>query len=166
MRKLTLPERIVRFWASCTKTTLGCWLWNLRTDDGGYGRVKFCGRHRGAHQVSWELTKGHIPKGLGVLHTCDVRSCINPDHLFLGTVQDNMRDKVAKNRQARGQSITAARGSVAGINNGRAKLSERAVFEIRQAVGALSVRALARMYGVSPQTIWKIGHGQLWKDNK
>lgn len=91
-----------------------CWVWvGLAVNDDGYGRfgiqppegpqVKF-----GAHRVAWVVNKGPIPEGLHVLHHCDNRACINPDHMFLGTHQDNMDDKTRKGRHPlKRQALTA-----------------------------------------------------------
>lgn len=72
----------------------GCWLWTGSLDPGGYGRY----RSQRAHRAAWTLTNGPIPDGLWVLHHCDVRRCINPDHLYLGTRADNVRDAVVRDR--------------------------------------------------------------------
>jgi hypothetical protein len=84
------------------KLTDGCWLWAASTDKDGYGifRGIYEGvTHTKAHRYSWELhNKQHIPPKMLICHKCDNPRCVNPDHLFLGTVGDNMRDKIAKNR--------------------------------------------------------------------
>ena len=82
--------------------TTGCWLWMRHCARTGYGQVRFHGRMWNAHRVAWTLTRGPIPDGLCVCHKCDTPACINPDHLFLGTYTDNMRDAVKKDRMARG----------------------------------------------------------------
>jgi hypothetical protein len=85
-----------------------CWDWIKGKSPKGYGRytkAKRNGMPSGAHQVSWILTYGVIPRGLYVLHTCDNPSCCNPNHLFLGTAKDNAEDKVRKGRQPRGEQI-------------------------------------------------------------
>jgi hypothetical protein len=78
----------------------GCWLWTGRYGNQGYGT--YGGGRRGervqAHRLVWEVTNGPIPTGLFVLHRCDVRGCVNPAHLFLGTAKDNTRDMMAKGR--------------------------------------------------------------------
>jgi hypothetical protein len=71
-----------------------CWLWHGRSGPGGYGWL----RSLRAHRVSWELFLGPIPFGQHVLHRCDSPPCVNPGHLFLGTHEENMADKIAKGR--------------------------------------------------------------------
>ena len=75
-----------------------CWLWTASRNNGGYGLFKLAGKTTTAHRISYELHVGVIPDGMCVLHTCDVRMCVNPDHLFLGTQTDNMQDKANKGR--------------------------------------------------------------------
>ena len=76
----------------------GCWVWLLSTIPQGYGHFKVAGKTRRAHRVVWEEFKGPIPERLKVLHTCDNPSCVNPEHLFLGTQADNMQDMKQKGR--------------------------------------------------------------------
>lgn len=83
------------------KTSCGCWLHLLGIRGDGYATIKRGGVQRGAHQVAWAQHNGPIPKGLWVLHRCDVRCCVNPSHLFLGTAKDNAADRQAKGRSAR-----------------------------------------------------------------
>jgi hypothetical protein len=79
----------------------GCHVWTGAHNVWGYGRLKIGGKMYSAHRVAWEFTNGPIPGGLFVLHRCDNRHCVNPEHLFLGTQLDNVHDMHAKNRQAR-----------------------------------------------------------------
>lgn len=79
-----------------------CWLWTGCIDKSGYGKVKIKGVHKRSHRVSYEMRFGQIPDGLFVCHKCDVRNCVNPEHLFLGTNMDNVRDAMSKGRFPRG----------------------------------------------------------------
>src|SRR5262249_30795090 len=91
----------------------GCMLWNGAITGSGYGLIITRSDNTRvsslAHRVSWELAKGSIPDGLWVLHRCDIRHCVNPDHLFLGTHKDNMQDAVSKNRIPRGENHCCAK---------------------------------------------------------
>lgn len=107
-RKETVAQR---FWRQIEKSD-GCWNWAGLRNKFGYGRLTSSGkgaRDLVAHRVSWEFHHGQIPNDLCVLHKCDNPPCVNPDHLFLGTKADNNADKVAKDRQARGDQITKNR---------------------------------------------------------
>lgn len=87
-----------RFWSKVNKTDT-CWLWTATKTHGGYGLVKANGRQGVVHRMAWELTNGPIPSGLLVCHRCDVRNCVRPDHLFLGTAKENTQDMLAKGRR-------------------------------------------------------------------
>lgn len=83
----------------------GCWEWQGGQNDGGYGVMRYLGaRNVRIHRLMWELRHGSIPSGLLVCHHCDNRICGNPDHLFLGTIIDNMLDRDRKGRVAHGDN--------------------------------------------------------------
>lgn len=92
----------------------GCWLWTGPFGRGGYGQFTYNYRRTSAHRAAYEIFIGLIPPGHGhhgtcVLHRCDVRHCVNPDHLFLGTVQENVVDMMQKGRQnSREEKLTFA----------------------------------------------------------
>lgn len=145
--RMTLDE----FMARVEKRESGCWEWTGVIIPDGYGQVG-C-RHKKTHRVAYELMVGPIPDGLCVLHRCDNPPCVNPDHLFLGTVADNNADRDAKGRHR------ALQGSA----NGSAKLDERRVCEIREMLrnGVRGVD-IAREFGVSPSAVSLIATGRRW----
>ncbi len=131
-----------------------CWEWKFSLE-GGYGRTSFLGEKIMAHRLSWEAFKGEIPNGLFVLHRCDNRKCINPSHLFLGTLAENNLDRDAKGRHKPRY----------GTDNGLAKLNYEKARKIRVAYecGA-GQRELAEAYGVSQKAIFMVIHNITWKE--
>lgn len=130
----------------------GCWLWRGSLLPGGYGCFVDNRKKKIAHRLSWALFRGEIPDGYRVCHKCDIRNCVNPDHLFLGTQADNIRDMVQKNRHQFGEKHSAA------------KLNSSQVVQIREllATGATQ-RKIAELFGVCNSTISQIHSGKVWK---
>lgn len=129
----------------------GCWLWTGGRYSNGYGSMP-SGKKAGnepAHRFAYRTFKGVIPAGLFVCHKCDTKSCVNPDHLFLGTHQQNMNDMVAKGRGAIGE------------RHGFAKLSDEQVISIRADPRPLF--AIAAEHGVSDATIHNVKRRKTWK---
>jgi hypothetical protein len=156
-----------RFWAKVDRGPHpgGCWLWTA-DKTAGYGRFWFNGRLARANRVAWELTHGPIPDGQWVLHRCDTPACVNPDHLFLGTHNDNVADMVAKGRHPRGDkngSHLHPEGRARGEAHGWSKLTAQAVQEIRARIrGGASQRAVGAAFGICHQHVSKIVSGELW----
>jgi hypothetical protein len=153
---------IERFWSHVDQisTPDGCWLWTEKLDRYGYGRLWFRGRTTTAHKTAWILTNGEIPEGLCVCHTCDVRACCNPSHLWLGTQSENTLDRHRKGRTSR-----HARPVFHGEEHGMAKLTEAQVREIRARYvkGVVTARFLAAEYGVTHNQILFIVRRTSWK---
>lgn len=126
----------------------GCWLWPGTIDPKGYGVTSLSGERWWAHRASYQHYYGAPPDGLVICHKCDVRSCVNPAHLFAGTIADNQRDMKLKGRAARGEKSRSA------------KLTEDAVRLIRsdERPGWL----LAEVHGVSQATISEVRSRKVW----
>lgn len=139
----------------------GCWLWEGNVNNTGYGTFNPVGRGGKtlkAHRFSYATYRTEIPPGLCVLHKCDVPSCVNPDHLFLGTHTENMRDMAAKGRSKRGREAPA---HLKGERAPWSKLTEQQAREIKVAVGA--GRLIGPRYGISAAQVNLIRRGKLWK---
>lgn len=119
-----------RLWAKTDRSSAdGCWPWLGGCDKGGYGSIKTrSGQTLRAHRVAWTVAYGD-PGDLHVLHRCDNKPCVRPDHLFLGTHQDNIADLVAKRRASEGQSTNPAERGTMRVNKGAVELSAYAGFD-------------------------------------
>ena len=132
----------------------GCWIWLKYINPYGYGMMTDSqGSTTSASRRCYKVFRGSFDENLHVLHTCDTPACINPDHLFLGTQQINMTDKVQKGRQAIGES------------NARAVLTEHGVIRIKLLLSqGISQTQIAEEYNVSTVCIWQINEGNTWRD--
>lgn len=128
----------------------GCWLWR-HPAAGGYGLIMEAGKRLSAHRFSYEKFVGSIPPGLCVCHRCDTPACVNPDHLWVGTVAENAADRDAKGR------LPVRLGEA----NGRAALTDAAIADIR--MSNVSTAQLARKYAVSWTTIRMARAGETWR---
>lgn len=132
----------------------GCIIWLGSVDSYGYGTISANGKAERTHRLSFISNYGEIPKGMLVCHKCDIPSCINPNHLFLGTHQDNMADRDIKGRQY----------DRTGTKNGRAKLDNEKANEIRKIFSStkISKAKLGRMFDVSSTTILGVINNKYW----
>lgn len=144
----------IRFWSKVDKADShgGCWLWVGGKSKNGYGKFWCEGRMTCAHRVSYVLAHGHISDGLHVLHSCDNPACVNPIHLFLGTPANNMKDKVQKSRQQRGEAVPQSKLTVEDIRDLR----------LRREQGAL-LRELGALFGISESTASCIVNRVTWR---
>jgi hypothetical protein len=148
----------------------GCWLWTKSIAKSGYGQIGFMGKNAYAHRVAWIVHNGDIQEGLHVLHKCDVKACINPCHLFLGTAAENVRDMIAKGR-ARMSGPSGDRnplrlypGLLSGEKHGMAKLTANAVKQIRNRYAAGETqKSLSREFGVNQPHISRIVRNTNWR---
>lgn len=133
----------------------GCWSWTGTVDKDGYGKIH--ARENGvllrfsAHRLSYLLHCGDIPEGLWVLHRCDNPGCINPDHLFLGTIKDNVKDMNSKGRHAKGEKDPMAKITESDVLK---------IYELRK--GGMSQRAIAELFNISGTQVSNICAGKNW----
>lgn len=141
----------------------GCWIFMGATNHFGYGIAGTGGRGEPVdrvHRIAYKYFKGEIPKGMFVCHTCDIPSCCNPDHLFLGTNQDNVNDMVKKKRNSK----PPRNPHIVGSAHPGAKLTEDQVLEIRDLYRkGITQKILAEQYGVARQSISKIVNNKRFK---
>lgn len=166
-----------RFWV-CVEKTETCWLWTGARDKDGYGKFRGPRHTTKAHRASYLINVDPEADltGWDVMHSCDNPPCVNPQHLSLGTSIDNVADRDTKGRSAAGDANGSRlyperrpRGATwrgdprVGVTNGRARLDESRVREIRElAAAGLTKRAIGRRYGVTDVLIGKIVRRELW----
>ena len=133
------------------KTSTECWDWEACVNNRGYGKFSLDSKHIYAHRFSYIIHNGEIPKNLCVMHSCDNPKCVNPWHLSVGTHQDNMNDKCAKNRQAR----------MFGEDNPKSKLTVEQVHDIR--TKRMMGIEFAELYNIDKSQISRIQNNLKWK---
>lgn len=150
MKTKTIEER---FWNKVSKKSPeSCWEWTAARGRQGYGCFVIAGKLLKAHRVSWEFANGEIPNGMFVLHSCDNPPCVNPSHLHLGNVKTNSDEKVSRGRQPKGES------------NGRSKLTEKEVKEIRRLRKSGEIlRNIASLFNIHISNVSFITRKDHWK---
>lgn len=140
-----------RFWRK-VDTSADCWVWTGKLTKFGYIRIRRSKKLFLAHRWIWSLIHGDIPHGMKICHHCDNRSCVRPEHLFLGTQAENIADMIAKRRHLMGEKRHSS------------KLIEEDIRQIRLLkTTGLSNDKIAVRFGVSTPTIWSIVNGRKWK---
>lgn len=151
---------VERFWMKVSKTDT-CWLWTGTLVNKSYGYFRVDGRDILSHRYSYLIHKGDIQNGLLVCHTCDVPACVNPDHLWLGTAADNMRDRFEKGRYKGAGLFTV------GEDRWNAKLTWEKVAEIRAfyqpGKKGHSINSIAKIHNINYKTAWRIIKNVSWK---
>lgn len=153
------PLDVERFWSFVDKSE-SCWNWGRGVGGHGYGQFYVeRGKPLATHRLAWTLAKGAIPLGLQVLHRCDNKRCVRPEHLFLGTQLDNIRDMDAKGRSRRLKHPP-------GEKHPTAKLSDAQVAEIRRVyvVGTRqnpgNAKSIAARLGVTTARVYQLANGK------
>lgn len=145
------PERFIALVAGIVPNATGCLIWPGTVSGNGYGRIRIKKKQISTHRYAWELANGPIPNGLQVCHKRDTPICVNAEHMFLGTVQDNSDDMVSKNRQVRGEKVFGA------------KLNPATVIEIRSLFATLSGPQIAKRFGLSLSHTYSIKYRETWR---
>jgi len=150
-------ERIAKLFESRVVeiTPSGCHIWTGMLNGQGYGLIRMGTKQRRAHRIAWEAVNGPIPNGLGLMHSCDVRCCVNPNHLTPGTQAENLKDMFAKQRG----KIPSVRGE----RQGSAKLTEGDVREIRRLAKLKTQPQIAAIFGIDRSNVSIIVLRKGWK---
>lgn len=144
-----VSPNVEQFWAKTKPNKQKCWIWTRSLSTDGYGGVRFAAHRWRAHRLAYTLTFGTIPHGKWVLHRCFNRRCINPDHLYIGTVVENNNDTVKAGRHH------------------CAKMTPAQIIRIRKTyrkgVAGYGSRTLAKAYGLTTCSMRRIVQGKSWK---
>ena len=150
-----MDDRLVeRFNEKYRKDESGCWIWMASCAGKGYGQIKLPGERRQiyAHRLSYLIHKGPLPEGKHICHTCDNPRCVNPDHLFVGTSQDNHDDMKNKGRHTYGEKSATAKSTTKDVLQMKAMI----------AAGVPQTK-IAALFGLHQTTVSKINRAERWK---
>lgn len=155
--KIEWTDELIRRFLGNIEFRDGCWRWTAGKFTSGYAQFRIgTGKHR-AHRLMYDLAVGEIPDGLCVCHHCDVRACVNPTHLFVGSHRDNAQD-----RESKGRGVCNLRPQ-RGENNGSAKLTRAEVRRLRILhSGGRSYETLADFFEISKSQVGNIVRGDSW----
>lgn len=147
-------ERLKKNYNSLVIKKGGCWDWKGKFEKSGYAKMscRFELGARHAHKASYLIHIGQIPEGMQINHLCNNRECSNPTHIYAGTQQENMRDKIESNHQAKGSK------------NGNSKLDETKVMKIKTLLNSgKDIKFISDIFNVTPTQIYNIKKNKQWK---
>lgn len=137
----------------------GCWIWMGALDKAGYARISVRNRNTKASRYAHEVFSGKELGDMCALHRCDNPACVNPDHIYAGTMKQNAHDRMIRGRKG---DIAGAKHPECGTKNHASKLNEMQVREIRGLIGTVGYKRLAKRFGVAPSSIQGIANGKRW----
>jgi hypothetical protein len=155
------PSKAIKKFLDKVDTSGKCWLWTACKNQNGYGQIRVRPKIYLAHRASWLIYRGDIPDGMNVLHKCDTPACVNPEHLFIGTMADNSKDMVEKRRHhSHGHSNYMPKGKKHHHYERGFKITREQAIKIR--LDSRKQSEIAREYGVDQSLISKIKHNFVW----
>jgi hypothetical protein len=144
-----MPDLNERFWSKVVKSPTGCWTWTGAHGGDGYPTMCYYGRHRRISRLMWASVNGEIAPGALICHKCNNRGCVNPDHLYQGTIASNNRDLMVSDK------------APVGMKHGKAKFTDAQILEIYNAPG--TDKELSKRFGIPTQYVSKIKRRVVWK---
>lgn len=156
-----INQIIGRFNKKITINKNGCYEWTGATQSNGYGRFNLFGKSFYAHRFSALIKYGHIPANADVCHACDIRNCVNPEHLFIGTRRDNVMDCINKNRHSHGISHSI---KTSGEMAGSSKLKNEDVINIRHLKNkGIKTKTISQLFNISTDNVRRIVRNDTWR---
>lgn len=138
------------FGKNIIKSEKGCWVWQKSKAGNGYGKITFYKRQVYVHRAMYRIFYGEIPSGMMVMHSCDNPSCVNPEHLSLGTAKDNVRDMLNKDRGMKNWSFFRER-------NPKTKFTKEKKEEmLREYDEGMPIKVILQEYSISHAQFFRI----------